>query len=109
MRQAKYLLQAVEQRKSTLLACARCIAEIQQDFFRSRGLGGETGGKASPDAAKALLKELIQQEDKARPLSDQKLCGRMAAQGCAISRRTVAKYRGELQIPGMSQRRTKGG
>ncbi len=156
VRQAKYLLQAVEQRKSTLLACARCIAEIQQDFFRkgagslvpmslqdvarrvgihestvsravgnkylqcpsglypfrvffSRGLGGETGGKASPDAAKALLKELIQQEDKARPLSDQKLCGRMAAQGCAISRRTVAKYCGELQIPGMSQRRTKGG
>ena len=156
VRQAKYLLQAVEQRKSTLLACARCIAEIQQDFFRkgagslvpmslqdvarrvgihestvsravgnkylqcpsglypfrvffSRGLGGETGGKASPDAAKALLKELIQQEDKARPLSDQKLCGCMAARGCAISRRTVAKYRGELQIPGMSQRRTRGG
>ena len=152
IRQAKYLLQAVEQRRSTLLACAQCIVEAQEDFFYkgpghlapltlqdvarqvnvhestvsrairdkylqcsmgvypfsaffSRGLGTEEGGLSSPDAAKALLKKLISEEDKARPLSDQKLCERMAAQGCALSRRTVAKYRSELRIPGTSERR----
>ena len=60
---------------------------------------------ASPDAAKALLKKLIAEEDKKKPLSDQKLCERMAEQGCALSRRTVAKYRDELHIPSTTGRR----
>ena len=58
-----------------------------------------------PDAAKALLKKLIAGEDKKKPLSDQKLCELMSAQGCSLSRRTVAKYRDELHIPSTAGRK----
>ena len=46
-----------------------------------------------------MLRGLIDGEDQKHPLSDQKLCEEMARQGCVISRRTVAKYRGELGVP----------
>lgn len=79
-------------------------------FFFSRGLGDRTGlcpggSAASPDYAKSLLKKLVEEEDKKKPLSDQKLCQLMAAQGCDLSRRTVAKYRDELGIPSTTGRK----
>jgi len=40
-----------------------------------------------------------------RPACDQKLCALLAEQGCVISRRTAAKYREELNIPGTAGRR----
>ena len=52
-----------------------------------------------------LLLELINGEDKAHPLSDQKLCDRLAESGCRISRRTVAKYRDSLGIPYATRRK----
>lgn len=58
-----------------------------------------------PHAAKALLKKLIAGEDKKNALSDQKLCELMSAQGCSLSRRTVAKYRDELHIPSTAGRK----
>jgi RNA polymerase sigma-54 factor len=69
--------------------------------------GGQTGERnpASPDFAKALLKKLIAEEDRRKPLSDQKLCERMAKEGCQLSRRTVAKYRDELNIPSTTGRK----
>lgn len=70
-------------------------------FFSRGGAGGDMGGTA----AKAALRRLIDGEDKAHPLSDQKLCEALAAEGCPISRRTVAKYRDELNIPGASGRK----
>ena len=53
---------------------------------------------SSGKAARALLRRLIDREDKTCPLSDQKLCQAMAELGCPISRRTVAKYREEMNI-----------
>ena len=81
---------------------------VPLSYFFSRGLGSAAAGgedASSPDAAKALLKKLIAGEDKKKPLSDQKLCELMAAQGCALSRRTVAKYRDELHIPSTAGRK----
>lgn len=79
-------------------------------YFFSRGLSAQAGQEgASPDQAKSLLKALIDGEDKAKPLSDQKLCQMMEAQGCPISRRTVAKYRDELRIPCTTARRREPG
>ena len=52
-----------------------------------------------------MLKQLIDQEDPRSPLSDQKLSGLMTQAGCPISRRTVAKYRGEMNIPDMPGRK----
>lgn len=85
------------------LQCQRGVYPL--GWFFSRGAaGGEVGGAG----ARAMLRRLIDGEDKAHPLSDQKLCEELARQGCPISRRTVAKYRDELNIPGASGRKNRG-
>ena len=90
------------------IQCGGSVYPMQ--FFFSRGLGERSGlcpraAAASPDYAKSLLKKLVEEEDRKKPLSDQKLCQLMAAQGCDISRRTVAKYRDELGIPSTTGRK----
>ena len=77
-------------------------------YFFSRSVGGEDGSALGGSAAQTLLRQLIDGEDKSAPLSDQKLCQALAAQGCAISRRTVAKYREQLGIPGAAGRMKRG-
>lgn len=59
----------------------------------------QPGDSMAAEAARRLLRELIEQEDKAAPLSDQQLCALLAQRDCVLSRRTVAKYREQLQIP----------
>ena len=87
------------------LQCSRGVYPLS--YFFSRSISpGEEGSAHGTAAARAMLSQLIRQEDKTRPLSDQKLSEQMAGQGCPISRRTVAKYREELHIPGASGRRT---
>ncbi|CAI3377681.1 RNA polymerase factor sigma-54 [Enterococcus cecorum] len=54
---------------------------------------------------KTRLKELVDQENKRKPLSDQKLSEILADEGMEISRRTVAKYRDELGILVSSKRK----
>lgn len=83
------------------LQCSFGVYPLSYFFSRSAAQEGEMGGAA----AKELLRRLIDGEDKRSPLSDQKLCERMAREGCPISRRTAAKYREELNIPSASGRR----
>ena len=73
--------------------------------FLSRRAAGESGAEVGSCAAKELLRRLIREEDSTKPLSDQKLCTLLTEQGCPISRRTVAKYREELNIPSASGRK----
>ncbi|GMA09170.1 RNA polymerase sigma-54 factor [Tetragenococcus halophilus subsp. flandriensis] len=73
-------------------------------FFFSKKIG-ENSNESSANDAKRLLQQLVDQEDKAKPLSDQKLTELMKDQGIAISRRTVAKYRDALSIAGSSKRK----
>ncbi|MDD2972984.1 MAG: RNA polymerase factor sigma-54 [Lachnospiraceae bacterium] len=54
---------------------------------------------------KELLKELIAGENKAKPYSDQKLAKLLLDQGIELSRRVIAKYREEMNIPGSFERR----
>jgi RNA polymerase sigma-54 factor len=54
---------------------------------------------------KAKVEEIIAGEDKSNPLSDDEIVERLKAQGTAIKRRTVAKYRAQLSIPAARQRR----
>ncbi|WP_298785193.1 RNA polymerase factor sigma-54 [uncultured Marinococcus sp.] len=61
---------------------------------------------ASSTGVKAMMKKLIKDENKEKPLSDQKLADLLQReQQCTISRRAVAKYRTELRIPSSSQRK----
>lgn len=86
------------------LQCTRGVYPMSYFFSRSvtaEGTGAELGGTA----ARALLRKLIDGEDKNHPLSDQRLCEQMAQNGCPISRRTVAKYREEMNIPSASGRK----
>lgn len=81
--------------KDKYLQCSHGVYPL--NYFFPRSLGG--GEVASPDGAKAMLRKLIAEENRAKPLSDQKICALMEAAGCQLSRRTVAKYRDELGIP----------
>ena len=53
------------------------------------------------------IRELIDAEDSANPLSDDRIAALLKAKGITIARRTVAKYRTELGIPGAIERRLK--
>lgn len=83
------------------IQCPQGIYPMGYFFSRSAAAGKPGVGGV---AARLLLKQLIDQEDKTRPLSDQKLAGLLAQAGCPVSRRTVAKYRGEMNIPDLSGR-----
>ncbi|WP_353235899.1 RNA polymerase factor sigma-54 [Diaphorobacter ruginosibacter] len=68
-------------------------------YFFGSGLGTETGGSASSTAVKALIKQLLGNENPKKPLSDSKIADMLAEQGIECARRTVAKYREALKIP----------
>jgi len=67
-------------------------------YFFSAGLSTMGGGGISSRSVKARIKELIDEEDKHRPYSDQHIADVLVAEGIRLSRRTVAKYREQMQI-----------
>ncbi len=73
---------------------------------RSTGEGDSGGEAMAWDAVKAALKEIVDGEDKQRPLSDDALVRELKKRGIEIARRTVAKYRDQLGIPTARMRRT---
>jgi RNA polymerase sigma-54 factor len=75
-------------------------------FFSSAVSFANANEDASAAQAKALIKELIESEDKSAPLSDQKLAELLKEKyDIVISRRTVAKYREQLNIPSSAKRK----
>ena len=68
-------------------------------YFFSEGITTESGEDASSREVKHILKEFIDGEDKRSPLSDDKLEKMLNDRGYNIARRTVAKYREQLNIP----------
>nr|WP_073280925.1 RNA polymerase factor sigma-54 [Hymenobacter psychrotolerans] len=68
-------------------------------YFFSEGIATDSGEDASSREVKHILKEIIEGEKKDRPLSDDKLEKMLNARGYNIARRTVAKYREQLNIP----------
>jgi RNA polymerase sigma-54 factor len=157
---AQWLIDAVNQRRHTLLRVVRAVVEAQRDFFdfgpqalkplpmtqvaeqlgihvatvsravadkhlaTPRGIvplrrffsgglqtkageeGGGGGEQLAWDAIKVALKEVIDAEDKAKPLSDEALVDELTKRGIEIARRTVAKYRDQLGIPTARLRKT---
>jgi RNA polymerase sigma-54 factor len=73
--------------------------------FLSRELATDTGGSCSATAVRALIKEMVEAEDPAMPLSDVALTQQLAASGILLARRTVSKYRGQLRMPPAELRR----
>ncbi len=67
--------------------------------FFSEGLQRESGGEVSTREIKNILAECIASEDKRTPLTDEKLVSILKERGYNLARRTVAKYREQLNIP----------
>ncbi|MEO0512251.1 MAG: RNA polymerase factor sigma-54 [Planctomycetota bacterium] len=149
---AQWLIDAVEQRKHTLLRVIKVVLDAQRAFFDegpealrplpmtqvaeqlgihvatvsravadkwletprgvvplrgffSGGMQTDSGEEVSYDAIKAALREVVDAEDKEKPLSDEALVKALKQRGIEIARRTVAKYRGQLDIPTARMRR----
>ena len=69
-----------------------------KDFF-SNFMINDDGKAISTDAIKNTLVQIIDNEDKANPLTDDSIVDQLKAKGYSIARRTVAKYRESLDIP----------
>jgi RNA polymerase sigma-54 factor len=147
IRSARWIIDAIQQRRSTLLRVSTSIVKHQRDFFDrgelylkplpmskvaddvgvhlatvSRAVSGkylmcywgiiplrkfftggtenENGEAVSWDAVRIKLKQIVDEEDKTKPLSDDKIRQKLEEQGIKnLARRTVAKYRKLLNIP----------
>ena len=68
-------------------------------YFFSESMQNDAGEEVSTREIKRLLEDLVDHEDKHKPLSDDKLCELLQQKGYPIARRTIAKYREQLSIP----------
>jgi RNA polymerase sigma-54 factor len=145
MNSAHWMLQAIEQRRQTMLKVMNFIVDRQREFFDkgveylkpltlrevadvinmhestvsrvtnekyvqtprgllplkfffSSGLQTTTGEDASARAIKAQIKKLVDDEDPKNPLTDQEIVQQFEQRGVKIARRTVAKYRDQLNV-----------
>jgi RNA polymerase sigma-54 factor len=76
-------------------------------YFFSEAVNGPSGSAIPLLILKRKVKKMIEQEDKADPLTDDQIAHILCQQGIAVNRRTVAKYRADLKIPSTHERRVK--
>jgi RNA polymerase sigma-54 factor len=76
-------------------------------YFFTESVNGPEGGSTSLLILKRRVKKLIEEEDPARPLTDEQITRILQSQGIQVTRRTVAKYREDMRIPSTHQRRVK--
>jgi len=152
MSNARWLIDAIDQRNNTLLRVVNAVLDVQRDFFDhgpqhlkplpmihvadqlgihvatvsravsekymqtprgifplrmffSGGTEDESGQEMSWAAVQAKLKEIVDHEDKTNPHSDDALVEELKKQGIELARRTVAKYRSQLNIPTARKRK----
>jgi RNA polymerase sigma-54 factor len=74
----------------------RGIYELK--YFFGSGVATEAGGSCSSTAIRALIKQMVSEEDAKTPLTDSRMSEILAQQGILVARRTVAKYRELLNI-----------
>ena len=84
---------------------ARGVLELRSFF--SEAVGGAPGQDLSLFTLKRRVKKIIEEENPARPLTDESVAKRLAEDGVKVTRRTVAKYREDMKIPSTHQRRVK--
>ncbi len=85
------------------LQCPYGVFELKHFF--SAGVKGGSGDGVSSNSVKEFIKEIVENEDPKKPYSDQAMVSLLAEKGFDISRRTVAKYRDELNILSSSKRK----
>lgn len=76
-------------------------------FFFSEAVQGPSGGGIPLQTLKRMVKKMIEEEDSAKPLTDDQIAAKLQAQGIQVTRRTVAKYREDMKIPSTHHRRVR--
>jgi RNA polymerase sigma-54 factor len=71
---------------------------FEMKYFFTSGIPTGNGAAISNTSVKEKIAEMIKREDPLKPLSDEEIVKRLKADGIVIARRTVAKYRSELNI-----------
>ena len=85
------------------LQCSWGVFPLNYFFTKAMPVSGKGG--ISPEKIKSLIKNIVDNEDKSAPLSDRIITEKLMENGIEISRRTVAKYREAIGIPGTTGRR----
>jgi RNA polymerase sigma-54 factor len=84
------------------LACSHGLFNFR--FFFSSGISSATG-MVSSTSVKEIIRKIISEENSRKPLSDQKVAEMLKNFNITVARRTVAKYRDEMNIPSQSLRK----
>jgi RNA polymerase sigma-54 factor len=79
---------------------------IELRRFFSEGMMNEDGEEVSTRILKLRIKKMIEEEDTRKPLTDDQIAKILSKEGVKLSRRTVAKYRDQMHIPGSRERKT---
>ncbi len=83
----------------------RGVLELRSFF--SESVNGPEGSGMSLLTLKRVVKKMIEEEDSAKPLTDEQIAKKLEEAGIRVTRRTVAKYREDMRIPSTHQRRVK--
>jgi RNA polymerase sigma-54 factor len=75
-------------------------------YFFGSHVATDNGGACSATAIRALIKQMIAEENPKKPFSDNQLTEVLSKQGIVVARRTIAKYRESLNIPAANQRKS---
>src|SRR5271157_2725997 len=76
-------------------------------YFFSEAVQGPSGGGTPLLLLKRMVKKMIEEEDRSKPLTDEQITAMLQTQGINVTRRTVAKYREDMKIPSTHQRRVR--
>jgi RNA polymerase sigma-54 factor len=79
---------------------------IELRRFFSEGMLNEDGEEVSTRILKLRIKKMIEEEDTRKPYTDDQIVKLLSKEGVKLSRRTIAKYRDQMQIPGSRERKT---
>ena len=83
----------------------RLAAGLELRRFFTEGMLNEDGEEVSTRIIKLKIKKLIEEEDSHNPITDDQVVKILVKDGIKLSRRTVAKYRDQMNIPGSRERR----
>jgi len=75
-------------------------------YFFGSSVATDAGGSCSATAIRALIKQMVAEENPKKPLSDNQITDTLAQQGIVVARRTIAKYRESLNIPPANLRKS---
>lgn len=92
-------------RVTTQKYMATPLGTFEFKYFFASQISTDSGGSVSSTAIRALIKQLVDNENTAKPLSDTQIMELLADKGFVVARRTIAKYRESLRIPAVHMRR----